>query len=91
MYYHVSVDSNNRISIPHQIRKKINLKKGDGLVMTLIDNQIYLNSIDTKISEAQKLVKQYCGEKNLVEDLLTMRKEEVEKEETIKKEAGNDK
>lgn len=91
MHYHVSIDANNRISIPHQIRKRINLKKGDGLVMTVIDNEIHLNSIDTKISEAQKLVKQYCGDKNLVEDLLTMRKEEVEKEETIKKVEGNDK
>lgn len=87
MYYHVSIDANNRISIPYQIRKKINLKKGDGLVMTLIDNQIHLNSIDTKISEAQKLVKQYCGDKNLVEDLLTMRNQEVTKE----KEDDNDK
>ena len=87
MYYHVSIDSNNRISIPYQIRKKINLKKGDGLVMTVIDNEIHLNSIDTKIAEAQKLVKQYCGDKDLAEDLLTMRKEEVKKED----EAQNDK
>lgn len=76
MYFHVLLDSNNRISIPYQIRKQINLKKGDSLVMTLVDNEIHLNSIDKKISEAQKLVKQYCGDNDLLEDLLLMRNEE---------------
>ena len=70
MYFHVLLDSNNRISIPYQIRKQINLKKGDSLVMTIVDNEIHLNSIDKKISEAQKLVKQYCGDSDLLEDLL---------------------
>ena len=80
MYYHVILDANNRISIPYQIRKLAKLKKGDALVMAIVNNEIHLNSIDTKIAEAQKLVKQFCGDKNLVEDLLNMRKEEVEKE-----------
>ena len=77
MYFHVLLDSNNRISIPYQIRKQINLKKGDSLVMTIVDNEIHLNSIDKKISEAQKLVKQYCGDSDLLEDLLLMRDEEL--------------
>jgi bifunctional DNA-binding transcriptional regulator/antitoxin component of YhaV-PrlF toxin-antitoxin module len=80
MYYHVILDANNRISIPYQIRKLAKLKKGDALVMAIVNNEIHLNSINTKIAEAQKLVKQFCGDKNLVEDLLNMRKEEVEKE-----------
>ena len=77
MYFHVLLDSNNRISIPYQIRKQINLKKGDSLVMTIVDNEIHLNSIDKKIAEAQKLVKQYCGDNDLLEDLLLMRDEEL--------------
>ena len=48
MFFHVSLDSNHRISIPNQIRKQINLKKGDSLIMTLINNEIHLNSIDNR-------------------------------------------
>lgn len=80
MHIHVSLDSNHRISIPLHIRKQLALKKGDSLVMTLVNNEIHLNSIDTKISEAQKLVQQYCGKVNLVDELFTTRKEELEKE-----------
>jgi len=71
MYYHVSLDNNHRIAIPSQIRKKVKLQKGDSLVMTLINNEIHLNSIDTKIADAQNLVQQYCVDKNLVDDLIT--------------------
>ncbi len=83
MYYHVSLDSNHRIAIPYKIRKLANLKKGDSLVITLVNNQIHLNSINTKIAEAQNLVKQYCNNANLVEELFTTRKEEVIKENNI--------
>lgn len=83
MYFHVTLDSNHRISIPYQIRKKINLKKGDSLVMTLVDNEIHLNSINTKITEAKNLVKQYCGSVNLVDELFAIRKEEIGKEQNI--------
>lgn len=80
MFFHVSLDSNHRISIPNQIRKQINLKKGDALVMTLVNNEIHLNSINKNISAAQKLVKQYCGNTNLVDQLFQIRKEEVKNE-----------
>ncbi|NRA73936.1 MAG: hypothetical protein HRU36_04260 [Rickettsiales bacterium] len=59
----------------------MNLKKGDSLVVTIVDNEIHLNSIDKKITEAQKLVKQYCHNNNLVDDLLNMRKDETKNEE----------
>lgn len=80
MFFHVSLDSNHRISIPNQIRKQINLKKGDSLIMTLINNEIHLNSIDKNIVAAQKLVKQYCENNNLVDELFQMRKEETKQE-----------
>ena len=80
MFFHVSLDSNHRISIPNQIRKQVNLKKGDSLVMTLVNNEIHLNSIDKNIAAAQELVKQYCGSNNLVNQLFEMRKEEIQKE-----------
>lgn len=80
MFIHVSLDSNHRISIPLYIRKQLNIKKGDSLVMTIVNNEIHLKSINTKISEAQKLVKQYCGQTNLVDELFTTRKKETEKE-----------
>lgn len=80
MFFHVSLDSNHRISIPTQIRKQINLKKGDSLIMTLINNEIHLNSIDKNIVAAQKLVKQYCENNNLVDELFQMRKEETKQE-----------
>lgn len=81
MYFHVLLDSNHRIAIPHQIRKRLQLTKGDSLVLTVVENEIHLNSIDKKITEAQKLVKQYCNNNNLVDDLLNMRKEETNQEE----------
>ena len=48
--------------------------------MTLINNEIHLNSIDKNIVAAQKLVKQYCENNNLVDELFQMRKEETKQE-----------
>jgi len=76
----VPLDSNGRISIPKQIRKQINLQTGDNLIISLVDQEIHINTMDKKINDARDLVKKYCSGIDLVEDLFTMRKEEVIKE-----------
>jgi AbrB family looped-hinge helix DNA binding protein len=80
MFYHVMLDSNGRISIPKNMRKQINLQTGDGLVLSLVGDEIHINTIDKKINDARNLVKKYCADANLVEDLLSMRKEELKKD-----------
>ncbi|CAL7961913.1 hypothetical protein MIDIC_340017 [Alphaproteobacteria bacterium] len=80
MFYHVALDSNGRIPIPRQIRKQINLQTGDNVVVALVGNEIHINTIDKKINDARDLVKKYCFGVDLVEDLLSMRREEVIKE-----------
>jgi AbrB family looped-hinge helix DNA binding protein len=80
MFYHVTLDSNGRISIPKNMRRQINLQTGDGLVLSLVGNEIHINTIEKKINDARDLVKKYCTNINLVEDLLLMRKEEVKRD-----------
>lgn len=80
MFYHVYLDANGRISIPKQIREQALLKKGDALVINFANNEISLNTLDRKINEARSLVKQYCKGKNLVQDLLKMRREDAKKD-----------
>ncbi len=76
MFYHVALYSNGRISISKPIREKFHLKTGENLIVSLVNDEIHINTIDKKIDEARNLVKKYCQNLNLVEDLLAMRKEE---------------
>ena len=67
MSYHVIIDSNGRVPIPKEVRKALNLKIGDSLVISLLDEQLIINTMHQKIHEARELVKKYSlavGENN---------------------------
>ena len=80
MLYHVSIDSNGRISIPQKIRKQAGLEKGDTLVLTLDENEIHLKTLDNKIKEARSLVKDYCQGTDLLSDLKSLRDDDIKKD-----------
>lgn len=80
MLYHVSIDSNGRISIPQKIRKQAGLEKGDTLVLTLDENEIHLKTLDNKIKEARSLVKDYCQGADLLSDLKSLRDDDIKKD-----------
>lgn len=80
MLYHVSIDTNGRISIPQKIRKQAGLNKGDTLVLTLDENEIHLKTLDNKIKEARSLVNDYCKGADLLSDLKSLRDDDLKKD-----------
>jgi AbrB family looped-hinge helix DNA binding protein len=75
--FHVSINETGRIVIPAPIRKKLNLRKGDDLIVKLSEqNIINIQTPKQYLDKLQNLIK--SKDKNLIlsEDLINMRKEE---------------
>lgn len=74
--YNTTVTENGRVVIPAIIRKELELKTGDELIVSLSkDNDIILHSPKQSLSKLQKLLqKKKTG--SLVEELFNMRKKE---------------
>ncbi|HBN83285.1 MAG TPA: AbrB/MazE/SpoVT family DNA-binding domain-containing protein [Clostridiales bacterium] len=86
------ITSKGQITIPIQIRKRLNLKEGDKVVfMTEGDNVIIENSTRVAIKEAQKAFEGLAEELGLeTEDDVVNLVKEVRKEIWEKKHANND-
>jgi AbrB family looped-hinge helix DNA binding protein len=75
--FHVSINETGRIVIPAPIRKKLNLRKGDDLIVKLSEqNIINIQTPKQYLGKLKNLIK--SKDKNLIlsEDLINMRKEE---------------
>ncbi len=71
------MSNNGRIIVPAGIRKALDLKPGDEIVIQLEDGSIKLTPIRQAIQLAQKKVRQYVPKgTSLVDDLLQARREE---------------
>ncbi len=76
MKYNTIVTENGRIVIPAIIRKELQLKIGDELLVSLsADNDIILHSPKQSLSKLQKLLKKNKTG-SLAEELFSMRKKE---------------
>ena len=74
--HNTKITENGRVVIPINIRKKLNLKIGDELIVTLSnDNDIILHSPKQSLSKLQNLIRlKKTG--SLVEELFNMRQKE---------------
>ena len=74
--HNTRIAENGRVVIPIDIRKKLNLKIGDELIITLSnDNDIILHSPKQSLSKLQNLIRlKKTG--SLVEELINMRRKE---------------
>ena len=75
--FHVSINETGRIVIPAPIRKKLNLRKGDDLIVKLSEqNIINIQTPKQYLDKLQNLIKSKDENLTLSEDLINMRKEE---------------
>jgi AbrB family looped-hinge helix DNA binding protein len=75
--FHVSINETGRIVIPAPIRKKLNLRKGDDLIVKLSEqNIINIQTSKQYLDKLQNLIKSKDKNLTLSEDLINMRKEE---------------
>ena len=75
--FHVSINETGRIVIPAPIRKKLNLRKGDDLIVKLSEqNIINIQTPKQYLDKLQNLIKSKDKNLTLSEDLINMRKEE---------------
>ena len=75
--FHVSINETGRIVIPAPIRKKLNLRKGDDLIVKLSEqNIINIQTPKQYLGKLQNLIKSKDKNLTLSEDLMNMRKEE---------------
>lgn len=81
MNLRTKIDSHGRMLIPASIRKKLDYRTGDTIVLRTINNELHALKLEQIVAEVQKLVSQRSKQDDsLVEELLQMRKQEFTKE-----------
>ena len=77
----INLSDNGRVLIPAEIRKSLNLKAGDQLVMSVTDGEIRLVPQSEAIKRAQDKIAQYVDPSRLLSDeLIQERREEAKRE-----------
>ncbi|WP_319419214.1 AbrB/MazE/SpoVT family DNA-binding domain-containing protein [Pleurocapsa sp. FMAR1] len=76
-----NLSENGRVLIPAEIRKSLNLKAGDRLVMTVIDGEIRLVPQLEVIKRAQNIIAKYVDpRRSLSDELMQERRKEAKRE-----------
>ena len=78
MEFRVQIHSGGRFVIPSKLRKELQIKTGDEIVLSLEDGSIRLVPLHQAVRIAQQTVKKYVPKgTSLVADLIQARKEEA--------------
>ncbi len=77
------IDDSGKLVIPIKLRRQLNLKPRDKVSIACSGNKLTVTSFQSNIEEARNILAKY-GDKDLLGDLKSMRKEEFEKEEYVK-------
>ena len=78
MEFKVQVHSGGRFVLPSKLRKELQIKAGDEIVLSLEDGSIRLIPLHQAVRIAQQTVKKYVPKRtSLVADLIQARKEEA--------------
>ncbi len=80
---HTTIDSGGRIVIPYDYRKKLNLKEGDTVTISLDEDEfaVRVSTARLAIKRMQKLLKARVPEGvSLSEELIAERREQAKKE-----------
>jgi AbrB family looped-hinge helix DNA binding protein len=75
------VDERGRVVIPHHIRKELGIKEGDTLIALLERGRLFLLTREQAIHRVREIFSEVPPEVSLVDQLLTERREDAEKEE----------
>ena len=77
----VQIRSGGRLVVPVKLRKALNIKAGDEVVVRLENDSIRLIPMQQAVNLAQKAVKQYVPKGvSLVDELIKARREEARAE-----------
>ena len=78
MEFRVQVHSGGRFVLPSKLRKELQIKAGDEIVLSLEDGSVRLIPLHQAVRIAQQTVKKYVPKgTSLVADLIQARKEET--------------
>jgi AbrB family looped-hinge helix DNA binding protein len=78
MEFKVQVQSGGRFVLPSKLRKELQIKAGDEIVLSLEDGSVRLIPLHQAVRIAQQTVKKYVPNRtSLVADLIQARKEEA--------------
>ena len=81
MEFRVQVHSGGRFVLPSKLRKELQIKAGDEIILRLENGSIRLVPLHQAVIIAQQTVKKYVPQgTSLVEDLIQARKEEATRE-----------
>jgi AbrB family looped-hinge helix DNA binding protein len=78
--YSTKMQSNGRVLIPAEVRKRLMLNPGDELVISELDGKITLSSKTDALKRLQKYVKKHFAGRDLVQELIDERRAEARKE-----------
>ncbi len=77
-----NLDVHGKMLIPVQIRKALNLKDGDSLLIRVVDNELRVSSLKTVMKQIQENFKKCSkSEKPALDEFLEMKYEEQKLEE----------
>ena len=81
MEFRVQIRSGGRFVLPSKLRKELQIKAGDEIILRLENGSIRLVPLHQAVIIAQQTVKKYVPQgTSLVEDLIQARKEEATRE-----------
>ena len=81
MEFRVQIHSGGRFVLPAKLRKELQIKAGDEIVLRLENGSVRLVPLHQAVIIAQQTVKKYVPKgTSLVEDLIQARKEEATRE-----------
>jgi AbrB family looped-hinge helix DNA binding protein len=75
--YTLDIEPEGRLTLPQEIQEILNLESGDRLILTLEDNgKIQLVSLKQQVKKLRGLLKDKSPDRNLVNELITERRQE---------------
>jgi len=81
-YERVRIDEGGRVVVPAKFRKALGMKKGEWLVIGLVDREVRIFTIAESIRRAQETARKYPSEGvSVVDELLAERRWEAALEE----------
>ena len=63
MTYHLTVASNGRIVLPAEVRKRLGLLQGGGLVMEETPDGLVLRTVAQSVAHAQAIARRYLADR----------------------------
>jgi AbrB family looped-hinge helix DNA binding protein len=75
------LNANGRVVIPAAVRKALDLRPGDELIMRIEDGELRLSTRRQALARARRMIRRYIpSEEDLTQSLIDDRREEAERE-----------